>query len=96
MEWGRYGPAIGRWEQLTGQAAPSPTETGRAGQPRLAPAFVEWMMGLPAGWVTAVPGLSRSDQLKALGNGVCPQQATLALQILLEQHAQAQDADAAA
>lgn len=38
-------------------------------------------MGLPAGWVTDVPGLSRDAQLKALGNGVVPQQAYTALQM---------------
>ena len=41
------------------------------------------MMGLPAGHVTGVPDLSRNAQLKALGNGVVPQQATLALRTLL-------------
>lgn len=41
------------------------------------------MMGLPEGWVTGVPGLGRRDQLKALGNGVVPQQAALALTLLL-------------
>ncbi|MHA5052069.1 hypothetical protein [Streptomyces sp. SD15] len=46
---------------------------------RLNPPFVEWLMGLPDGHVTAVPGLSRSAQLKALGNGVVPQQAVAAL-----------------
>ncbi|MEU6325962.1 hypothetical protein ABZ851_01510 [Streptomyces sp. NPDC047049] len=61
---------------------------------RLSPVFVEWLMGLPAGHVTAVPGLSRSAQLKALGNGVVPQQATHALRSLLhpagaEEHATA-------
>ena len=40
-------------------------------------------MGLPEGWVTDVPGLSRNDQLKALGNGVVPQQAAMALRLLL-------------
>jgi len=40
-------------------------------------------MGLPVGWVTDVPGLSRNDQLKALGNGVVPQQAAEALRLLL-------------
>jgi DNA (cytosine-5)-methyltransferase 1 len=45
--------------------------------------FVEWMMGLPAGHVTSAP-ISRADQLKALGNGVVPQQAALALRHLLE------------
>ena len=36
------------------------------------------MMGLPAGWVTNVD-ISRNDQLKALGNGVVPQQAAAAI-----------------
>lgn len=40
-------------------------------------------MGLPLGWVTGVPGLSRNEQLKALGNGVVPQQASEALRLLL-------------
>ncbi|WP_233221225.1 hypothetical protein [Streptomyces carminius] len=39
-------------------------------------------MGLPAGHVTDVPGLSRTAQLKALGNGVVPHQATTALRLL--------------
>jgi DNA (cytosine-5)-methyltransferase 1 len=40
-------------------------------------------MGLPEGWVTGVPGLSRNAQLKILGNGVVPHQAALALGLLL-------------
>lgn len=41
------------------------------------------MMGLPAGWVTdPALGLTRAEQLKALGNGVVPQQAELALRLL--------------
>lgn len=40
------------------------------------------MQGLPAGWVTDVPGLPRNAQLKALGNGVVLQQAALALRLL--------------
>ena len=39
-------------------------------------------MGLPDGWVTDVPDLSRVAQLKALGNGVVPQQAAYALQAI--------------
>ncbi|MFG2986189.1 hypothetical protein ACGFYQ_33895 [Streptomyces sp. NPDC048258] len=50
---------------------------------RLSTRFVEWMMGLRPGWITAVPGLSRSAQLKALGNGVVPAQAANALRLLL-------------
>ncbi|MER6475785.1 hypothetical protein [Streptomyces filamentosus] len=41
-------------------------------------------MGLPAGHVTDVPGLTRTQQLKALGNGVVPAQAEAALRILLD------------
>lgn len=40
-------------------------------------------MGLPRGHVTAVPDLSRTAQLKALGNGVVPAQAAYALALLL-------------
>lgn len=43
--------------------------------------FVEYMMGLPGGWVTDLD-LSRSQQLKMLGNGVVPQQAYYALELL--------------
>jgi DNA (cytosine-5)-methyltransferase 1 len=40
------------------------------------------MMGLPIGWVTDPSiGIKRNEQLKALGNGVVPQQALLALSI---------------
>lgn len=84
-EWGVYAPAIERWEHMTGRPAPSPTEAdGRNGQHRLSARLVEWMMGLPDGWVTAPEiGLTRNEQLKALGNGVVPQQAALALRTLL-------------
>lgn len=41
-------------------------------------------MGLLAGWVTAVPGLTRNQQLKALGNGVVPWQGAAALAELLD------------
>ena len=41
------------------------------------------MRGLPEGHVTDVPGVSRNDQLKMLGNGVVPQQAEAALRFLL-------------
>lgn len=50
---------------------------------RLNPQFVEYMMGLPKGWVTDLD-LSRTQQFKILGNGVVPQQAYYALQRLVE------------
>ena len=76
--WGRYASAVHRWEQVIGRAAPSPVD----GRGRLSPAFVEFLMGLSEGHVTAVPGLSRNAQLKALGNGVVPAQAAAALRLL--------------
>ena len=75
--WGEYGPAIGRWEQVLGRPAPDPTEPGKS-RPRLASRFVEWLMGLNDGHVTGV-GLTRSQELKVLGNGVVPQQGAAAL-----------------
>ena len=51
-------------------------------QGRLNPKFVEYMMGLKPGWVTDLP-LTRTHMLKILGNGVVPQQAYLALQLLV-------------
>lgn len=81
-DFGPYAAAIHRWEQVLGRPAPSPTEPGRDGRQRLSPRFVEWMMGLPAGHVTDT-GIPRNAQLKALGNGVVPQQAALALSMLL-------------
>ncbi len=83
QEWGDYAPAIARWEALT-RPAPAPTETGPKGTPRLSPRFTEWMMGLPDGWITDVPGITRNEALKACGNGVVPQQAEAALRWLLE------------
>lgn len=85
VEWGKYAPAIRRWERVLGVAAPNPTEPNTKGNPRLAAPFAEWMMGLPNGWVTAPEiGLTRAQQLKAIGNGVVPQQAQAALTHLLE------------
>ncbi|MDT0445966.1 DNA cytosine methyltransferase [Streptomyces johnsoniae] len=79
-----YGPAIHRWEAVLGRPAPEPTEAGTKGNRRLSPAFVEWMMGADPGWVTGTDlGLSRSDQLKILGNGVVIHQAALAYRTLL-------------
>ena len=77
--WGKYEQAIRRWEDVT-REAPSPT-IERGGRSRLSPLFVEWMMGLDEGHVTG-HGLKATNELKMLGNGVCPQQAELALSIL--------------
>lgn len=81
--WGDYAAAIASHERLTGRPAPDPTELGPKGKPRLSAKFCEWMMCLPDGWVTDVPGLTRNEALKALGNGVVPPQAVAALRLML-------------
>lgn len=75
--FGEYGPAVERHARALGRPAPSPVDD----QGRLAPPFVEWMMMLPAGWVTDL--LPRNPALKALGNGVVPAQAAHAIRHLL-------------
>jgi DNA (cytosine-5)-methyltransferase 1 len=81
VDWGQFAPAIERWEIILGRRAASPSVLGPNGKARLNPAFVEWMMGLPEGHVTG-HGLRSAQELKMLGNGVCPQQARLALKML--------------
>jgi len=82
----QYAAAIARWEPTMGRQVPAPTDpTGKGGRPQLSPRFVEWAMGLPGGHVTAPEiGLTRAEQLHALGNGVVPQQGAAALRLLLE------------
>ena len=65
-EWGDYEPAITRWEATLGRPAPAPTDD----RGRLMPAFVEWLMGAPDGWTD---GVSRTQRLRMLGNGVVVQ-----------------------
>ena len=79
--WGEYEEALKRWEEILGRRAPDPApEYGY-----LSHHFVEWMMGLPEGHVCGDDlGLSRSIALKCLGNGVVPQQAKFAIEILLD------------
>lgn len=78
-DWGKYGPAVRRWEQVTGNPAPSPVDERN----RLTAQFPEWMMGLPPGWITDVPGVTRTEAIRMAGNGVVWQQAVAALSSLL-------------
>ena len=75
-EFGPYEPAVRRWAGVIGRKPPDPTDDRG-----IRPEFVEWLMGLPEGHVTGL-GLAQSAELKILGNGVVPQQALLALQML--------------
>lgn len=92
--WGDTAPAILTWAMLTNRNPPLIVvdHADKALHPRFPetraatnPEFIEWMMGLPEGWVTGVPGLSRNQQVKALGNGVVPLQAAFALESLLSE-----------
>ena len=74
----RRNPPLG---QVT-RPAPSPLSRTATATPAQS-AFSEWMMGWPAGWVTDVPGISRNDQLRIIGNGVVVMQAVSAFQWLL-------------
>ena len=82
--WERFKPSIKRWEKVIGRPAPAPTrQDGKAQGERLSPLFTEWLMGLPEGWITGL-GLKRNEEVMLAGNGVVPQQAELALRLLLE------------
>ena len=82
QDWGPYRAAVERWEAIHGPA-PAPTKPGRNGRPKLNPEFASWMMGVPAGWITDVPGVTDNEALRMAGNGVVRQQAEAALRLML-------------
>lgn len=81
--WGEYLPGIVHHAATLGMYdVPDPTIPGHreGSRRRLNPAFAEWIMGIPAGHVTNPElGLTRQQQLTAIGNGVMTQQAQWAL-----------------
>lgn len=79
QDWGRYAEAVALQEEHT-RPAPLPTEANTRGGRRLAAAFPEWMMGLPEGFLTSEMG--RPEAIQRAGNGVMPQQARAAYQML--------------
>lgn len=79
VNWREFSAAIALWERILGRPAPYPTEPAPRGGRRLSPWFSEWVMGLPAGHVCDVAGLSRNDKLRIIGNGVVSQQCTAAV-----------------
>lgn len=83
LRWGDSAPAILTWAILTGHAPPPIVGDRQDYRAETTTEFIEWLMGLPPGWVTEVPSLTRNQQLKALGNGVVPQAAATALNHLL-------------
>lgn len=86
QDWAEYESAIRRQEALSGRIAPLPTEVGPKGGRRLTAAFAEWLMWLPEAHVTGIPGLTRTQQLHKIGNGVVPPQAYEAFRWLMQQN----------
>jgi DNA (cytosine-5)-methyltransferase 1 len=80
--WGKYTAAVARHTGVMGALPPEPTEIGPKGGRRLAAAFSEWLMMLPAGHLTSI--LDRNPALARAGNGVVPLQAATALRLLFE------------
>jgi hypothetical protein len=60
------------------QEPPSSLDQGRVNT-----RFLEYMMGLPSGWVTDID-VPKTQHYKILGNGVVPQQAYHALKIICD------------
>lgn len=82
--YGDYGSAVARWAEVF--APPPATEVSPRGTVRLAAPFAEWMLGIPAGFVT--DHVARNAALRIIGNGVMERQAVNAfghLQALLDE-----------
>lgn len=74
--------ALEHWEKVTGERYPYPFYTLDADTPasRLSVGFVEWMMGLPVGYVsTPSLQLSHDDRMVLLYSGTVPLQAAHAV-----------------
>jgi hypothetical protein len=92
--WAEYLPAVLAWCKRTNAAPPVPVEINSNGNLRIAAKFSEWMMGWPTGWVTELITtnrrlykegmISRTAAMRMIGNGVVPQQATMAIGELME------------
>ena len=78
--FGTYEAAVRRHEVALGMVAPEPTEPGRLGRPRLSPAFTEWLMGLPPGFLT--DHVDRKAAIRMSGNGAMPQCVAQAVTLL--------------
>lgn len=84
--WDKWAGSISHWESILGRKAPLAVEKWRDNKkPRITIEFLEWMMGLPKGLVSDPDiKIAHSHKKKIIGNGVCPQQAIIALKYLLD------------
>jgi len=74
--------ALAHWEKITGERYPYPADISHSRDDafRISMAFVEWMMGLPVGYVST-PGLplTRDQRMDLLYSGTVPLQAAHAV-----------------
>lgn len=80
--------ALEHWEKVTGERCPYPLYSLPTGPApgRLSIGFVEWMMGLPIGYVSAPSlHLSHDDRMELLYTGTVPLQAAHAVAVGLKQ-----------
>jgi DNA (cytosine-5)-methyltransferase 1 len=83
VDWEVFGPAIERWEIISGRHHPSPLARGVRGGIVINSEFTEWFMGFPDGWVSDVPGIGHRAATKLCGNAVFPLQGAMAFKELL-------------
>lgn len=80
--------ALEHWESVTGERYPYPMDIppSRDDAFRISMAFVEWMMGLPVGYVStpSLP-LTRDERMGLLYSGTVPLQAAHAVAVGLKQ-----------
>lgn len=80
--------ALEHWEKVTGEHYPYPFYTldSPAAPPRLSVGFVEWMMGLPIGYVSTPDlRLTHNQRMSLLYSGTVPLQAAHAAALILTQ-----------
>ena len=70
--WGRWDETITLWGEVLGRSHPQPVRRPGCVAQLNAP-WVEWMMGLPEGWVS--DELDNTPAMRVMGNGVVPLQA---------------------
>lgn len=82
--WADYREAEDRAARTIGRPHPARTRVNKTRRESISTAYVEWMMGLPPGYVTNNTDIPISAQNRALGNMCTPRQAHAAVANLLD------------
>jgi hypothetical protein len=81
------GSGVRRWEKILGRPAPAPSIPGPRGTLRISVGILEFLAGLPDGYLAQVPGLTRRQGVRLAWNVCCVHQAAAALDHLLHRAA---------